>query len=99
MHILPFTLAGTTPRPEDREALGHGHSIPDAVKARYREVAAKAVELQRQGMSLAEIAEELNRLGFRTRTGLPWRDKAQIHRLIRDFGRAEANGHEEEPAA
>ena len=47
---------------------------------------AKAVELRRQGMAHPEVCEELNRLGYRTRTGKPWRHPQQIIKLLRSFG-------------
>jgi hypothetical protein len=52
----------------------------------YADVVAKAIELRRQGMTHPEVCEELNRLGFRTRTGQSWRHPAQIIKLIRSFG-------------
>jgi hypothetical protein len=33
----------------------------------------------------AEVCEELNRLGYRTRTGKPWRHPQQIIKLLRSF--------------
>ena len=36
-------------------------------------VVAKAIELRRQGMTHPQVCKELNRLGYGTRTGKPWR--------------------------
>jgi hypothetical protein len=60
--------------------------IPESLRAVYANVAAKAVELRGQGMTHPEVYDELNRLGFRTRTGQPWRHPAQIIKLLRSFG-------------
>jgi hypothetical protein len=60
--------------------------IPQSLWAVYREVAGVAAELKRQGKTLAEIVAELNRLGYRTRTGKPWRHATQVCRLLRSFG-------------
>jgi hypothetical protein len=46
-----------------------------------------AIELRQQGMTHSEVCEELNRLGYRTRTGKPWRHPQQIIKLLRYFGR------------
>jgi hypothetical protein len=51
----------------------------------YADVAAKAAELRRQGMAHADICEELNRLGFRTRTGKAYKHPQQIVKLLRSF--------------
>ena len=58
----------------------------ETLRAEYADVVAKAVELRRQGMTHPEVCEELNRLGYRTRTGKPWRHSAQIINLLRSFG-------------
>jgi hypothetical protein len=55
------------------------------LRAAYAEVHARAVELRRQGMTHPEVCEELNRLGYRTRTGKPWRHPQQIIKLLRSF--------------
>jgi hypothetical protein len=39
----------------------------------YADVVEQAVELWRQGITHSEVCEKLNRLGYRTRTGNPWR--------------------------
>ena len=52
----------------------------------YADVVAKAIELRGQGMTHPEVCEELNRLGYRTRTGKPWRHPQQIIKLLRSFG-------------
>jgi hypothetical protein len=52
----------------------------------YADVVAKAVELRRQGMTYPEVCVELNGLGYRTRTGKPWRHRQQIIKLLRSFG-------------
>jgi hypothetical protein len=49
-------------------------------------VVAKAVELRGQGKTLAEIVEELNRLGLRTRTGKQWKHDTQVSKILRSFG-------------
>jgi hypothetical protein len=54
----------------------------------YAEVAAKAGELQQQGLTHAQVCNELNRLGFRTRTGKPWRHPQQVIKLLRSFGKS-----------
>jgi hypothetical protein len=59
--------------------------IPETLRAEYADVVAKPVELRRQGMTHAEVCEELNRLGYRTRTGKPWHHPAQIIKLLRSF--------------
>ncbi len=78
----PFTLAG---------AIGDDHPattksiIPQSLRTVYAEVVAKAVELRQQGKTLAEVCEELNRLGYRTRTNKPWRHPQQLCKLLRSF--------------
>jgi hypothetical protein len=62
------------------------HIIPQALRAVYADVHAQAVELRWQGKTHAEVCEELNRLGYRTRTGKPWRHPQQIIKLLRSFG-------------
>ena len=52
----------------------------------YVEVVAKAVELRRQGKTHAEVCEELNRLGYRTRMGKLLRHPQQVVKLPRSFG-------------
>jgi hypothetical protein len=44
-----------------------------------------AIERRREDKTHMEICEELNRLGFRTRMGQPWRHSAQIIKLLRSF--------------
>jgi hypothetical protein len=56
----------------------------------YAEVAAQAAALRDQGLTHAEVIAELNRLGFKTRTGKPWRHSQQIVKLLRSFESAEA---------
>ena len=60
--------------------------IPESLRGVYAEVVAKAVELRRQGMTQPEVCKELNRLGYHTRTGKPWRHPQQIIKLLRSFG-------------
>ncbi|MCE9568382.1 MAG: recombinase family protein [Planctomycetes bacterium] len=60
--------------------------IPAELQGVYADVAAKAGELRRQGKTHMEVCEELNRLGYRTRTGKPWRHPQQIIKLLRSFG-------------
>jgi hypothetical protein len=80
--MLLRSTHATTPRAKKpRKKL-----IPETLRAVYADVAAKAIELRRQGMTHPEVCEELNRLGFRTRTGQPWRHPAQIIKLLRSFG-------------
>jgi len=45
-----------------------------------------AVELRQQGKTHMQVCEELNRLGYRTRTGKMWRHPQQIIKLLRSFG-------------
>lgn len=47
---------------------------------------AKVIELREQGMTHPEVCEELNRVGYRTRTGKPWRHPQQGVKLPRSFG-------------
>jgi hypothetical protein len=51
-------------------------------------VLAQVKELRQQGLTLPEICAALNRLGYRTRTGKPWRHPQQICKLLRSFGGA-----------
>jgi len=62
------------------------HIIPQELRAVYADVHGQAVELRRQGKTHMEVCEELNRLGYRTRTGKPWRHPQQIIKLLRSFG-------------
>jgi hypothetical protein len=39
-----------------------------------------------QGRMHWEVCEELNRLGYRSRTGKPWRHPQQVIKLLRSFG-------------
>ncbi len=72
----------TTPRAKKpRQKL-----IPETLRAVYTDVVAKAVELRGQGKTHMEVCEGLNRLGYRTRTGKPWRHPQQIIKLLRSFG-------------
>jgi hypothetical protein len=59
--------------------------IPASLKDVYAEVAAKAAALRREGKKHACICEELNRLGYRTRTGKRWQHPQQIVKLLRSF--------------
>jgi hypothetical protein len=79
---LPFILNGATgePTPVDKS------TIPARLKPLYADVAAKAAELRRQGMTHMQVVQELNRLGYRTRRGKPWRYAQQIIKLLRSFG-------------
>lgn len=52
----------------------------------YAEVAVKAAEFRGQGKTHMEVCEALNDLGFKTRTGKPWRHPQQIVKLLRSFG-------------
>ena len=47
---------------------------------------AKAKELREQGLTHAEVCDALNKLGYRNRTGKPWRRPRQIVKLLRAFG-------------
>ena len=60
--------------------------IPESLRAVYAEGVAKAVELRWPGDTHMEVCEALNRLGYRTRTGKPWRHPQQIIKLLRSFG-------------
>jgi hypothetical protein len=80
---LPFTLNGTT-----REAAAPGRSrktIPADLGEFYRPIADKVRELQALGLTLAAICDELNRLGYRTRTGEPWRHATALCRVLKSF--------------
>jgi hypothetical protein len=61
------------------------HIIPQELRAVYADVHAQAVALRRQGRTHPEVCDELNRLGYRTRMGKPWRHPQQIIRLLRSF--------------
>jgi len=69
------------PRPRKPKTI-----IPASLRDVYAEVVAKAVELRRRGFTHTKVCEELNRLGFRTRTGKEWGHAQQIIRLLRSFG-------------
>jgi hypothetical protein len=80
---LPFTLTGVsraadahTPKRVAREDL---HAI-------YADVTAKARELRAQGLTHRQVCEELNNLGYTTRTGQPWRFPQQVSKLLKSFG-------------
>jgi len=60
--------------------------IPKNLRSIYAEVVAKAVELRERGLTHLEVCDELNRRGFRTRTGKKWGHAQQIIRLLRSFG-------------
>ncbi len=60
--------------------------IPEPLRAEFADVVAKAVELRRQGTTHPQVCEELNRLGYGTQTGQPWRHPQQIIKLRRSFG-------------
>ncbi len=60
--------------------------IPAELHGVHADVAAKAGELRRQGKTYMEVCVELNGLGYRTRTGKPWRNTQQIINLLRSFG-------------
>ena len=77
------TYAVCKPPPKPRKPR---HIIPQELRAVYADVHAQAVELRRQGKTHMEVCEELNRLGYRTRTGKPWRHPQQIIKLLRSFG-------------
>jgi hypothetical protein len=85
--LLGILLTGTypvqrkPPRPRKPKEI-----IPVSLRAVYVEVVAKTVKLRRQGMTHMEVCEVLNRLGYRTRTGKPWRYPPQIIKLLRSFG-------------
>jgi len=79
--MLLRSTHSTTPRAKKpRKKL-----IPETLRAVYADVVAKAVEPRRQGMTHPEVCEELNRLGYRTRTGKRWRHPQQIIKLLRSF--------------
>jgi hypothetical protein len=61
------------------------HIIPAELRGVYAEVVAKAVELRDRGLTHPEVCEELNRQGFRTRTGKPWRHLQELIKLLRSF--------------
>jgi Recombinase len=74
-------VAGTTKHRNDpRKTKG----VADGLLA---EVVAKAVQLRQQGKTHLEVCEELNRLGYRTRTGKPWRHPQQIVKLLQSSSR------------
>lgn len=52
----------------------------------YVEVVAEAVELRDCTLSHLEVCEQLDRPGYRTRTGQSWRHPAQIIKLLRSSG-------------
>jgi hypothetical protein len=79
-----FSVNGTTPK--YRGESGDRRVIPDHLHHFYAAVYEAARALREQGKTHAEIIEELNRRGFRTRTGKPWRHPQQIVKLLRSFG-------------
>ncbi len=80
--MLLRSTHSTTPRAKKpRKKL-----IPETLRAVYADMVAKTIELRRQGMTHPEVCEELNLLGYRTRTGKPWRHPQQIIKLLRSFG-------------
>jgi hypothetical protein len=80
---LTGTYAVSKPPPNPRKPR---HIIPQELLAVYPDVHAQFVELRRQGKIHMEVCEELNRLGYRTRKGKPWRHPQQIIKLLRSFG-------------
>jgi hypothetical protein len=60
--------------------------IPANLRYVYAEVVAKAIELRERGLTHLEVCDELNRQGFRTRTGKAWGHAQQIIKLLRSFG-------------
>jgi hypothetical protein len=80
-----FLLVGQVA--EDRaKTPPHRSTIPADLRPVYAEVVAVASELRAAGLSHRAICDELNRRGFRTRTGLPWRHPQQVVKLLRSFG-------------
>jgi hypothetical protein len=59
--------------------------IPKHLAEEYAPTLQKARELRSQGMTLEEVTAELNRLGFRTRSGKPFKNYTQVGRLLRSF--------------
>ena len=60
--------------------------IPAVLRGVYAEIVARVVDFRKQGMTHLEVCETLNRLGYLTRTGKPWRHPQQIVKLLRSFG-------------
>jgi hypothetical protein len=60
--------------------------IPESLRAVYAEAVTLAIEPRVQGKAPRELRKALNRLGYRTRTGKPWRHPQQIIKLLRSFG-------------
>ncbi len=69
------------PRPRKTKTI-----IPENLRGVYAEVVDKAVELRGRGLTHLEVCDELNRQGFRTRTGKEWGHAQQIIKLLRSFG-------------
>jgi hypothetical protein len=79
-----FALTGTTRQigpTQPSKAI-----IPEKLRSIYAKVLAKAIDLQKRGKKHSEICKALNKLGYRTRTGKPWRHPQQIIKLLRSFG-------------
>ena len=60
--------------------------VPANLRDIYAEVVAMANELRGRGLTHLEVCDELNRHGFRTRTGKEWGHAQQIIKLLRSFG-------------
>ena len=59
--------------------------VPATLRAVNADVVAKPIGLGWQGIIDPEGCEELNRLGYQTLTGKPWRHSQQIIKLLRSF--------------
>jgi hypothetical protein len=85
--FLHFALNGITSNGygEGREADPTKNTIPQFLRPRYEDVARVAHTLKAQGMNLTDIRDELNRQGYRTRTGRQWKHATQVSKLLRSF--------------
>jgi hypothetical protein len=84
---LPFTLNGVSRKADERPGADTPRRlIPERLQDVYAAVTAKALELRAQGMTHRQVCAELNKLGYTTRTGQPWRHPQQIVKLLKSFG-------------
>jgi len=60
--------------------------IPESLRPFYAPALEKIQELRGQGMTWEEVCDELTRLGFLTRMGLPYRHPQQPIKVVKSFG-------------
>ncbi len=74
-----YALPKRQPKPRKKR-------IPESLRAFYTPALLKIQELRDQGMTWEDVCGELTRLGFKTRTGQPYRHQAQPIRIVKSFG-------------